>query len=108
MKLIGNENYLSLANYVKLWFISQGYEDHLTKQEAMYSRDRSYLMVEDRCSMTKEMEIKNVFFHGDLAEEVYMEQPPGFVTHGESNLVCRPMSFLTWFETVSSSLIWPV
>ena len=29
------------------------------------------------------------FFHGDLTEEVYMEQPLGFVAQGESSLVCR-------------------
>ena len=35
------------------------------------------------------VDIKNVLLYGDLAEEVYMEQPPVFVAHGESGLVCK-------------------
>ena len=36
-----------------------------------------------------QLNIKNVFLHGDLAEEVSMKQPPSFVAQGESGLVCR-------------------
>jgi hypothetical protein len=34
-----------------------------------------------------QMDVKSDFLHGDLSEEIFMEQPPGFVT--DSNLVCR-------------------
>ncbi|RVW86785.1 Retrovirus-related Pol polyprotein from transposon TNT 1-94 [Vitis vinifera] len=33
-KLVGSENYLSWSAFVELWFMGQGYEDHLVTQEA--------------------------------------------------------------------------
>ncbi len=36
-----------------------------------------------------QMDVNNVFHHGDLQEEVYMEQPPGYVDQTHPNLVCR-------------------
>lgn len=34
------------------------------------------------------MDVKSSFLHGDLHEENYMEQPPGFIQN-DSSIVCR-------------------
>ena len=40
-KLIGSENYLSWLAYVELWFMGQGYEDHLiTTEDAIPNVDK--------------------------------------------------------------------
>jgi hypothetical protein len=36
-----------------------------------------------------QMDINNAFLHGDLQEEVYMEQSPSYVDQTHPNLVCR-------------------
>ena len=58
------------------------------------------------------MDVKSSFLHGDLHEEIYMEQPPGFI-HNASSLVCLlKKSFYgvkqaprAWYSKMDSFLI---
>ena len=51
-----------------------------------------------------QLDIKNVFLHGDLQDEVYMEQPPRFVAQGEIKKVCRLRKSL--YSLKQSSRAW--
>ena len=35
------------------------------------------------------MDVKTAFLNGDLDEEIYMQQPVGFITPGQKNKVCK-------------------
>ena len=37
----------------------------------------------------QQMDVKIVFFNGDLKEEVYMKQPEGFTSSDGEHLVCK-------------------
>ena len=58
-----------------------------------------------------QMDVKSAFLHGDLHEEIYMEQPQGFVQ--DSSLVCHLRRSLyglkqaprAWYEKMDSFLL---
>jgi hypothetical protein len=37
----------------------------------------------------EQLYVKKTFLHGDLEEEIYMQQPQGYEVKGKENLVCR-------------------
>ena len=59
-----------------------------------------------------QMDVKSVFLHGDLHEEIYMEQPIGFI-QTDSSLVCRLKKSLyglkqaprAWYAKMDSFLL---
>ena len=41
-----------------------------------------------------QMDVKTNFFYGELNEEIYMEQPIGFIIQGQERKVCRLNRFI--------------
>ena len=53
----------------------------------------------------EQVDVKTDFLHGDLEEEIYMEQPKGFKVKGKENMSLQVEEELVWAKASSSSMV---
>ncbi len=77
--------------------VAQGYSqkygidyDETFSPVARYSSIRTLLAFAIEMGMQiHQMDVVTAFLNGDLKEEIYMQQPPGYIQPGNENLVCK-------------------
>lgn len=60
------------------------------------------------------MYVHNAFLNGNLAEQVFMTQPKGFVDSSKPNYVCKltkvfyglKQALYVWFNKLNTALLW--
>jgi hypothetical protein len=48
--------------------------------------------------LVHQMDVKIAFLNGELEEEIYMDQPDGFVANGQERIVCKLLKSLCGLE----------
>lgn len=62
--------------------------------------------------IVKHLDVKSAFLNGNIQEEIYMEQPQGFIQKGNEQLVCRLQKSIyglkqaakSWYDTLNEVL----
>ncbi len=80
------------------------YEETYSLVAKMTIRRAIIVMATTKRWSLHQMDVKNVFLHGDLQEEVYMEQPPGYVDQTHPNLVYKLEKFL--YDLKQTPRVW--
>ncbi len=65
------------------------YEETFAPVAKMATMRAVIVVAASRGWVLHQMDVKNAFLHGELQEEVYLDQPPGYEDMSHPNYVCR-------------------
>ncbi|GJX57840.1 putative ribonuclease H-like domain-containing protein [Tanacetum coccineum] len=115
------ERFRRLLQYNKLWLVAQGFRqeegidyDEVFARVARIEAIRLFLAFASYMGFTVyQMDVKSAFLYGTIGEEVYVQQPLGFVDPAHPNKVYKVIKALyglhqaprAWYETLSSFLL---
>ena len=51
-----------------------------------------------------ELDVKTVFLHDDLDEEIFMTKHAGFKTAGKENMLCKLKKTTLWAKTIAKAV----
>ena len=86
----------SISKY-KARFVARGFsQKEGVDYEEMFSLVAHYTSIRTIIALASTMgwrlhymDVKTTFLNGEVEEEVYVEQPDGFIVHGKESHVCR-------------------
>jgi hypothetical protein len=65
------------------------YEERFALVTKMATVKTVIVVAASRGWVLRQMDVKNAFLHGELQEEVYLDQPPGYEDMSHPDYVCR-------------------